>query len=265
MEGWDLVVIEFEGSAEALDYLSTTEGGEKTDIVLLDVKMPHRNGLELAADIRTDPRFAHISIVMISSLGANDLDMENEDVKVDAWLSKPIRQLPLYHVLKSITVRKNISSDSSKDIQEETLLKHGGSAAKHRALLVEDNTVNQLVATEMLTKLGCDVAVANNGVEAVEQVKCSTFDIVFMDCQMPIMDGYEATREIRSWERENQHSEIPIVALTANALSSEKGRCRGVGMSDYASKPYKIESLQKMLEVNIESFAVSSGDSVNIQ
>ena len=118
----------------------------------------------------------------------------------------------------------------------------------HRAqvLLVEDNPVNQLVAKGMLGKLGCDVVIAAHGGEALSQLERSNFDLVLMDCNMPVMDGYEATRQIRQSGRWPQ---LPIVALTANAMPEERERCRSAGMNDYLAKPFRREELEALLDL----------------
>lgn len=115
-----------------------------------------------------------------------------------------------------------------------------------RVLLVEDNPVNQLVAKGMLGKLGCEVIVAAHGGEALDQLEHSEFDLVLMDCNMPVMDGYEASRQIR---RSGRWPQLPIVALTANAMSEERERCRAAGMSDYLAKPFRREELAALLDL----------------
>ncbi|WP_150772552.1 response regulator [Pseudomonas fluorescens] len=122
-----------------------------------------------------------------------------------------------------------------------------------RVLLVEDNPVNQLVAKGMLGKLGCEVIVAAHGVEALDQLESSEFDLVLMDCNMPVMDGYEASRQIR---RSGRWPRLPIVALTANAMSEERERCRAAGMSDYLAKPFRREELAALLDVWIPATTV---------
>ena len=114
-----------------------------------------------------------------------------------------------------------------------------------RILLVEDNPVNQLVAKGMLSKLGCDVVIARHGGEALEALERGCFDLVLMDCNMPVMDGYEASRQIRGSGR---WPDLPIVALTANAMPEERERCRAAGMNDYLAKPFRRSELLNVLE-----------------
>ena len=112
-------------------------------------------------------------------------------------------------------------------------------------LLVEDNPVNQLVAKGMLGKLGCEVLLANHGGEALSVLESQQVDLVLMDCNMPVMDGYETTRHIR---QQPEHAQLPIIALTANALSDERERCRAAGMNDYLAKPFRKEELAALLD-----------------
>lgn len=128
----------------------------------------------------------------------------------------------------------------------ETLLDTPSAQRRTRVLLVEDNPVNQLVAKGMLGKLGCEVIVAAHGVEALDQLENSEFDLVLMDCNMPVMDGYEASRQIR---RSGRWPQLPIVALTANAMSEERERCRAAGMNDYLAKPFRREELAALLDL----------------
>ena len=134
-----------------------------------------------------------------------------------------------------------------KDDDEALRVPASSQPTEHRAriLLVEDNPVNQLVAKGMLSKLGCDVAVAAHGGEALNQLEQHDFDLVLMDCNMPVMDGYEASRQIRQSER---WPDLPIVALTANAMPEERERCRAAGMNDYLAKPFRREELEALLD-----------------
>ena len=117
-----------------------------------------------------------------------------------------------------------------------------------RALLAEDNIVNQKVALKMLEKIGIDVDIANNGKEAVKMAEEKDYDLIFMDCQMPEMDGFDATRSIRHLEQKNAKEATPIIALTANALEGDKNQCLAAGMTDFLAKPLKQDALHNLLK-----------------
>jgi signal transduction histidine kinase/ActR/RegA family two-component response regulator len=153
--------------------------------------------------------------------------------------ARPLARNALHQTLRRILQRQ---TDIPHDIRVDATL----TQRRARVLLVEDNPVNQLVAKGMLGKLGCDVVVAAHGAEALDQLESRDFDLVLMDCNMPVMDGYEASRQIR---RSGRWPQLPIVALTANAMSEERERCRAAGMSDYLAKPFRREELAALLEV----------------
>ena len=153
--------------------------------------------------------------------------------------ARPLSRHALYQTLQQLLQKEDDSHPNNHSRR---------SFVPHRAqvLLVEDNPVNQLVAKGMLGKLGCDVVIAAHGGEALSQLERSNFDLVLMDCNMPVMDGYEATRQIRQSGRWPQ---LPIVALTANAMPEERERCRTAGMNDYLAKPFRREELEALLDL----------------
>ena len=152
--------------------------------------------------------------------------------------ARPLSRLALYQTLQHLLQKEEDKLPS---------IRTSNTPVQHRAriLLVEDNPVNQLVAKGMLSKLGCDVVVASHGGEALSRLEQSTFDLVLMDCNMPVMDGYEASRQIRQRVR---WSKLPIVALTANAMPEERERCRSAGMNDYLAKPFRREELAALID-----------------
>ncbi|UVH50639.1 response regulator [Pseudomonas sp. CBS] len=169
--------------------------------------------------------------------------MPSEEVAALAPLqqqARPLSRTALYQILqRNLRIDPDVVLDL---IQLET----GPLAHRARVLLVEDNPVNQLVAKGMLTKLGCEVIVAAHGGEALKLLEEQSFDMVLMDCNMPVMDGYEASRQIR---RSGRWPDLPIVALTANAMSEERERCRAAGMNDYLAKPFRREELKALLDL----------------
>ncbi len=169
--------------------------------------------------------------------------MPSEEVAALAPLqqqARPLSRTALYQVLQ-----RNLRTDPDL-VLDLIQLETGPLAHRARILLVEDNPVNQLVAKGMLGKLGCEVIVAAHGGEALKLLEEQGFDMVLMDCNMPVMDGYEASRQIR---RSGRWADLPIVALTANAMSEERERCRAAGMNDYLAKPFRREELKALLDL----------------
>ncbi|MBX9404137.1 response regulator [Pseudomonas baetica] len=152
--------------------------------------------------------------------------------------ARPLARNALYQNLRR-TLNPEVATINDAQLETSPPVRRG------RVLLVEDNPVNQLVAKGMLGKLGCDVVVAAHGAEALDQLEYQEFDLVLMDCNMPVMDGYEASRQIR---QSGRWPNLPIVALTANAMSEERERCRAAGMSDYLAKPFRREELAALLD-----------------
>lgn len=152
--------------------------------------------------------------------------------------ARPLARNALYQILRRILLADVTTSNDAR-LESQPVRRRG------KVLLVEDNPVNQLVAKGMLGKLGCDVVVAAHGAEALDQLEHDEFDLVLMDCNMPVMDGYEASRQIR---QSGRWPHLPIVALTANAMSEERERCRAAGMSDYLAKPFRREELAALLD-----------------
>jgi CheY-like chemotaxis protein len=160
--------------------------------------------------------------------------------------ARPLARNALYQTLRRV-LQPELHTINGARLDTLSPLRRG------RVLLVEDNPVNQLVAKGMLGKLGCEVIVAAHGGEALDQLEHKEFDLVLMDCNMPVMDGYEASRQIR---RSGRWPQLPIVALTANAMSEERERCRAAGMSDYLAKPFRREELAALLDLWIPATTV---------
>ena len=195
--------------------------------------MPERDGFELAAAIRDDPKLSQTPIIMLTSgMRENDLARVAE-LKVQSHLMKPIRQSTLLDVIAA-TCR----DESDVVVDDDEAADAAPSVRPLKILLAEDSLVNQKLATYMLTGQGHTVTIADNGRLAVEQFTSKAFDIILMDLEMPDMDGLEATQAIRRLEQ-SMASHIPIVAMTAHAMETDQQRCLDAGMDAYIAKPIR--------------------------
>jgi PAS domain S-box-containing protein len=213
--------------------------GKPYEIILMDMQMPGMNGLELAEQIRKQNHFSAIKIILLSSMG---LTVESETkTLVNMMLAKPIRQSILYDAISTV-MGNNQNSENTEVEQAETAVTLTG-----KILYADDNLVNQQVGREMLLRLGLECEIVPNGKQAFENACIEQFDLVLMDCQMPVMDGFEATRNIRNWEKEQQQNRMTIIALTANAMEGDRQICLDAGMDDYLAKPYTQKTLFETL------------------
>jgi signal transduction histidine kinase/DNA-binding response OmpR family regulator len=210
-------------------------------LVILDHQMPGMDGVMLARQIKAAPSLQSTPLVMLSSFGSRPQGEEAQQASIAAYLTKPVRQSQLYDCLATVlsrSTRPSLAAAPGHALSE--IPRHA------RVLVAEDNVVNQKVAMRMLEKLGCRVDVVANGLEAVEAVARIMYDGVFMDCQMPEMDGYEATAVIRQHERP-ERPRLPIIAMTANAMQGDREQCLAAGMDDYVGKPVTTDDLLAVL------------------
>ena len=211
------------------------------DVVLLDSQMPDIDGMTLARTIKADPILAPVPLILLTPLGQRASRVEELCEVFAGYLTKPVRQSLLYECLVAVQERPWMAQSGISTSATETHLQLGA-----KVLVVEDNLDNQKVLVRMLEHYGCRVDVAGNGREAVHAAGQMAYDCLFMDCQMPDIDGYTATAMIR--QRESQIGQrVPIIALTASAMPSDRERCLAAGMDDYLSKPAKAQDLVTML------------------
>ncbi|WP_051328442.1 response regulator [Desulfatirhabdium butyrativorans] len=243
-------------SASALDMLRAAAlSGNPFNLVLLDLAMPQTDGLMLAERIQRNNPFGRPKMILLSSLGGHVDPHALRDAGLDGFLTKPVRQSKLFDTMMTV-LRGNTSKVSatldSYLVQHKQIPKREASGLpdpslpRYRVLLVEDNPVNQKAAYITLKKLGYDVDLAENGRQAVAKVMENLYDIVFMDIQMPEMDGLDAVRRIRQLEGELCHT--PVVAMTAHAMAGDREKCLDAGMDDYLSKPINREALLRVLD-----------------
>jgi len=248
LTGWGMV---YEGAAdgpEALHMLGNAAAeGRLYQLVILDMMMPGMDGMQLAEAIRVDPAIANVPLIILTSMGLRgDAEMVRA-TGVKAYLTKPVRQSELYNCIA--TVMGKASPEASSQLVTRHSLVEAGMRFQGKVLVAEDTLLNQEVAREMLESAGCHVDIVDNGLKAFEAVSSAQYDVIFMDCQMPEMDGYEAAKAIRQREKtEYPEQHIPIVALTAHAMAGDRERCLDAGMDDYLTKPFKQKDLGKVLE-----------------
>jgi CheY-like chemotaxis protein len=246
---WGMRAHCLESAVEAVATLRQAQvGGDPFDFLLLDQEMPIIDGASASRMVRSIPAICDIAIIMLSSAAQK---VAHGGTPVDACLTKPVRQSKLMNTLAAtraarlhvVETGQNASPPPSPPAEQ---LRDDEGSVPGRVLVVDDNVVNQRVAARMLDKLGYRVDVAVNGREAVQMVQTGLYDAIFMDCQMPEMDGYEATREIRRTEQPGQH--IAIIAMTAEALAGAREHCLRAGMDDYIAKPVRLEQLSDAIE-----------------
>ncbi len=215
--------------------------GQPYELAILDLQMPDMNGMELARRITAAGDLPRLPLVLLTSGGYVDIDTARA-AGILASLTKPVHQSQLHDCL----VRLVTNAGAAAPAPRATATPAGGAPpARGHMLLVEDNEINRTVAMGVLAKLGYSADVAHNGLEAIDMVMRGTYAAVLMDCQMPEMDGYAATRELRRLEGATHHT--PIIAMTASALKEDRARCLAAGMDDYISKPVRLDDLDSTL------------------
>ena len=234
----------------ALDMLRAAAMQETPyDLALLDMQMPGMDGLELARTIKAESALATLPLVMLTSITQRGHEELVQQAGIAAYLTKPVRQSQLHDCLILVkgmsTAAGGVSSRITHPLIDRYRLAQVKAQYQLRILVAEDNLINQKVAVRLLEKLGYKADVVENGNEVVEAVTRTSYAAVLMDCQMPHMDGFEATMAIRQREGSARHT--PIIAMTANAMQGDRERVLAAGMDDYISKPVKVDDLATML------------------
>ncbi len=273
-ESWGMLSSSTSSGAQALILLgAASEEGHPFALAVIDQKMPDMDGFELALAIKANTNYMNLPLILLTSLGYKGEANKAKQGHFSGYLTKPIHQQTLQ---RSVSLVLGLEQDPLKKKDQSFITRHTVQeqviAEKDHILLAEDNLVNQKVAVRMLTKLGYQVDVANNGQEAIEAWGKKRYDVILMDCQMPETDGFQATKAIREAEsvkrealgvrdeaqdtdlpsalslmpHENFH--IPIIAMTANTMEGDRENCLEAGMDDFMSKPVKMEFLGQVLE-----------------
>lgn len=239
LEAWQINPHCTSSGAEAISALN---GNTSFDVAILDMQMPHIDGLMLSEIIRQKYKKDELPLIMLTSLGQS-LPKEQRE-RFNAYLTKPVKMSILYNILASLFTEEKMTEHnvSPKPIFDGTM----GERQPLRILLAEDNKINQKVALRMLERLGYQADVAGNGLQVIEAISQRPYDVILMDIQMPEMDGLEATHHIR--EQLPPHQQPYIIAMTANALAGDRENYMEQGMDDYVSKPVRVNELTEALQ-----------------
>jgi CheY-like chemotaxis protein len=241
VSSWGMHGRSFDSGHEALHEMRrTASGDDPIDVAIVDLMMPGMDGIAVAKQVREDDTLRDMKVIMLTSAGRSDIPVEG----IDAELVKPVRPSQLFDALQTV-LGDRLGREAHHE-HEAALRPADPNTQRARILVADDNTTNQKVALRMLQRLGYRGDVAATGAEAVTMLGNGHYDAVLMDCQMPEMDGYEASRQIRHNERGGRH--VPIIAMTADALPGERERCMEAGMDDYISKPVKLHVVAAVLE-----------------
>jgi signal transduction histidine kinase/CheY-like chemotaxis protein len=251
-------------AGEALTALRQAfDAGIPYDATILDGFVPDMDADLLCRQVRSNPQWAEMRLLILSSNPQRGDAEHFRQAGADAFLSKSLRESYLIPILNQLFThdtqqeRRFLTRFSLKTMADAGSRQREIPCGRMRVLLVEDNPVNRTLTRRLLEKLGCEVMTANDGQAASSLWQWHQFDVVFMDCVMPRMDGYEATRQLRAWETNHGRSRVPVVALTASAMEEDEERCREAGMDSFVAKPVNLEMLRAVLEQYCQASATS--------
>jgi PAS domain S-box-containing protein len=242
LSSWGFKVVEAEGGKEALSILN--EHPKRFDLMIIDHQMPEMDGIDVIKSIRGHARFHGLKVIILSSLGNISARLK-EDLNIAETLVKPVKQSKLFNaLLKALRIGR------AETVHAEEVIAGGGVKVRGdlRILLVEDNIDNQNLARRLLENADYSVEIAENGEEAVEAFKRYHYDLILMDIQMPVMDGFDASARIRRLEKKQGNKRTPIIALTAHAMKGYREKCLEHGMDDYITKPLKRHVLYETIK-----------------
>lgn len=246
--GWGLNVSAVSSGKEALAQLRTKAHlREYFDVVLLDQDMPGMTGMQLAAKIKEDPNLNHdILLIMLTGISNAPSKIIARNAGIKRILAKPVAGYTLKATLADELAQRGVSGvtnylQPAKEAQAPSL------PSDFRILVAEDNSISTKVIRGMLNKLNLQPDTASNGQEALSAMKATQYDLVLMDCEMPVLDGFSATEQLRAWEAHEQRPHTPVVALTAHILSEHKERARLVGMDGHMAKPVELSQLRELI------------------
>ncbi len=238
LKSWGVVPETVESGAAAIDALKAAQTMSRPfHIAILDLHMPGMDGIELTKLIQANPSISDTQRIMLTSAALDLSPAELKKIGISQYVSKPARQSQLYNVLANLVQ----TIEYPEGYELETDKNHALKNLNATVLLAEDNLINQDVALNMMENFGCKVEVVSNGRSVIEAAQKKQFDLILMDCQMPVMDGYTATRRLRTSGGINVNT--PVIALTANVMEGDREKCMESGMNGYLGKPVKQEEL----------------------
>ncbi len=245
LESFGLEVTQAASGPEGLTELEKASSAQPYELVIMDWKMPGMDGLEASRLIKGHSRLTKIpAIIMVTNYGREEIMHQAEKAGLDGFLIKPVSPSVLFDVIMQTFGEKLTGGPSVAESVADAEAMGWISLEGARILLVEDNEINQQVASEILASVGVTVTVAGNGQEALQALDANDFDAVLMDVQMPVMDGYEATRRLR---QDPRFQSLPIIAMTAHAMAGDREKSLAAGMNDHVTKPIDPEALFRTL------------------
>jgi len=246
VEAWGMLGVKAENASQALTNLRQSVAARQPfDLVLLDQDMPDMDGAAVARAIRNELALDKVPLVMLGPMDREVAAEEREKLGISYYLSKPVRRSHLYDAITRIMGTR---SEEPVATPVELTLPSMPSRLRERLLLAEDNPINQQVAVQMLQRLGYKVKAVDNGQAVLDALAQGEYGAILMDCQMPVMDGFTATRMIRRQEKVSGKPRVPIIALTASTMQGDRERCLAAGMDDFLSKPFKRDQLKAVLQ-----------------
>jgi CheY-like chemotaxis protein len=265
VRGWGCLATSASGVEEAMTLLrQMAEVSDRFDVVLLDLNMPDLDGYDLARMVRADPRLADIPMIMLTSSAQRGEAERTEQAGIVAYLTKPVRSALLRNAMNvALAPGGSTEPDTAADVPsaapgatgvevvDREVVSSEPPVFSTTVLLVEDNVVNQKVFSAMLVSIGYRVDVAENGFDALEALERQNYGAVFMDCQMPVMDGFQTTEKLR--EREGTSRHTSVIAVTASAMAADRVRCIEAGMDDYLTKPINTKDLAAKLDYWVQT------------
>ncbi len=254
---WNMSATLAEGGAQGLEMLrAAAASGKPYDLIISDLLMPEMDGFQLAENVRQDEQLSRSKIMLLTSAGRRGDSARCNELGIAAYLTKPVRRSELLEIISRL-FQPHAESASMPLITLHTLRESPNAAAILSILVAEDNAVNQKLIARLLEKRGHVVKVVANGLEAVKALEQETYDLVLMDLQMPELDGFEATHQIRRREKQSG-LHAPIIALTAHAMKGDRERCLEAGMDGYLAKPIRANELDDVLEKYLKLRAADS-------